>query len=92
MVGRYHSDHGLRTLAFNRRHGMRTDLGKRGDVSGNGQRGLELWVPCRDRANRPWLLREARVALSAAAPEWSHRTNRSESSAKRCHEAVGRRR
>ena len=38
--------------------------------------------PVATAANRSWLLREARVALSAA-PEWSPRTNRSASSAKR---------
>jgi hypothetical protein len=49
VVGQYHSDHGLRTLAFDRRHGTQTDLSKCGDVGGNRQRGLEPWVPCRDR-------------------------------------------
>ena len=37
------------TAAFDRRHGIQTDPGKRGDVSGNRQRGLKLRVASRDR-------------------------------------------
>jgi hypothetical protein len=37
------------TAAFDRRHGIQTDPGKRGDVRGNRQRGLKLGVPSRNR-------------------------------------------
>ena len=58
---------------------MQTDLGKRGDASGNRQRGPELWVPCRDRGEPVMVVARGRVALSAAAPEWSARTARRQS-------------